>query len=265
MYGAVFVVLLLLVSLASYTPAGILQAIVPASVPAASKQGSTGTKFLIANGAYTNGHLVSVDASGNAVDFGTATALGTVNGQALNFNGSINLPAGAQLPSGLFFSQYVTKVVNTAGFSSIITTGAGSTTLPSGQMNTQGNMVRLRAGGSMAPNALGTSLTISWQFGGTQCASGAVALPHSGDSLNWAADVIATTYTTGATGTVYCTGQLVFVDTAAGTGTPVAIAGIDSGTAPTINLTGTLALDVLVAQTVNAGNFSTHNLYFSPY
>lgn len=61
---------------------GIIPAIIPQAVPAANKQGSTGTKFLIATGAFTTGNSVQSDASGNAVDSGYAvvqTGSGLVN------------------------------------------------------------------------------------------------------------------------------------------------------------------------------------------
>jgi hypothetical protein len=49
---------------------GIAPAIIPANVPTANKQGSTGTKFLICTGAFTIGNVVSTDANGNCVDSG---------------------------------------------------------------------------------------------------------------------------------------------------------------------------------------------------
>jgi hypothetical protein len=49
---------------------GVTPAIVPANVPTANKQGSTGTKFFICTGAFVAGNVISTDASGNCVDSG---------------------------------------------------------------------------------------------------------------------------------------------------------------------------------------------------
>jgi hypothetical protein len=53
---------------------GVIPAIIPQAVPTANRQGSTGTKFLIATGGFTAGHYLSTDASGNAVDGGVPTS-----------------------------------------------------------------------------------------------------------------------------------------------------------------------------------------------
>jgi hypothetical protein len=85
-----FFVVLILGLFVTFAPAEIKQAIIPAVVPTANRQGSTGNTFFICNaGPFTSGDLVSTDANGNCADSGAQapTASGTA-GQILSSQGA---------------------------------------------------------------------------------------------------------------------------------------------------------------------------------
>jgi len=76
----------------TFAPASIIQAVIPAVVPTANRQGSTGTKFFICSGAFVSGNLVSSDSNGNCVDFGSNTAGGGLI--PYSSDGGLTLTAG---------------------------------------------------------------------------------------------------------------------------------------------------------------------------
>lgn len=255
-YSLALAAVLLAISAASYGPAAILQAIIPASVPAANKQGSTGTKFLIANGSFTNGNLHATDANGNAVDFGAGT-LGTINGQNLTFGGGLTLPAGANTSGGLVASQYAFNSLLTAGPTDLFNTFvAGSRTLAAGIMNVLGATTRIQGWGTFQSNAAGTTLTVGIAMGATTLAQQGFAFPATAVSYQFFFDSIITTYQTGTTGTVFTSYISRYSNLL--NGTEIA-ADYDSGSQTTKDLTVAQILHVNVSQT-NPGNYTIKNL-----
>jgi hypothetical protein len=72
-------IIALLITVAAFLPASIIQAIIPAAVPTVNRQGSTGTTFFICTGSFTAGNVVTTDASGNCID-GAGKSVGQFNG-----------------------------------------------------------------------------------------------------------------------------------------------------------------------------------------
>jgi hypothetical protein len=88
---------------------GVIPSIIPAAVPTAFKQGSTGTKFQIQTGSAGVGNCPTWDAFGNLVDSGVATC-GGAGGSVSSFNGR----TGAVTPqSGDYSASLVTNAYDT--------------------------------------------------------------------------------------------------------------------------------------------------------
>jgi hypothetical protein len=92
-YVSIVVVSVLASMFVVFAPAGIIPAIIPAAVPTANRQGSTGAKFFICTGAFTTGNLVSTDANGNCIDSG---GTGSGGGGLITYssNGGLTITAG---------------------------------------------------------------------------------------------------------------------------------------------------------------------------
>lgn len=70
--------LVLLISICSFSPAGIIPAIVPQAVPTANKQGN-GTLFQLSTGATVASDCTMFDAAGNTIDAGAPCLFATTN------------------------------------------------------------------------------------------------------------------------------------------------------------------------------------------
>ena len=147
--GAAAVFLVWLAAVPSSTLAGIIQAIIPAAVPTANKQGNA-SKFQLATGSTTNGHCIEYDGSGNAVDAGVGCS-----------------GSGAGTPGSTLFSS-TTSVGpnNTAVETSLIGAVTGSTTIAANTF-TPGALLHVGAQGFFSLPAVADSLTLNVKCGST--------------------------------------------------------------------------------------------------
>ncbi len=140
------------------TIAGIIQAIIPAAVPTANKQGNS-SLFQLSSGAVTNGHCGSFDGNGNIVDSGVACAGST----------------GATPGSTYFSSTSQAGPSNTASETSVIGTVAGSTTIPANTF-LDGGYMRVESQGYYSLPAVADSLTLKLKCGSTVLGSATTTL-----------------------------------------------------------------------------------------
>jgi hypothetical protein len=153
--GILLIALGLIILPPSKTLAGIIQAIIPAVVPTSLFQGSGATaKFQGGIGAFTNGHLLQYDASGNAIDSGA-------------------VPGGqGTAGSTLFSSTTQAGPSNTAAQTSLIGTVTGSTTILANTF-TNGAVLEVRAQGYYSLPAVADSFTVRVKCGSTVLGSAA--------------------------------------------------------------------------------------------
>lgn len=164
------------------------------------------------------------------------------------------------LPLVLFTQTANATVSNTSTETTVLGSGVGSLTLPTGLLNRAGSTLRVRVGGTFSTKATSAgNLTVRVKIGGTTVISRAGGLTDNVTASDAYFEAVATitTRTTGATGTTMAYGA-VRLDTGAfqigpsewnmqGTAQPV-----------TVDLTGTPALDVTAQfQTADASNTVT--------
>lgn len=145
---------------------GIVVSIVPQAVAPTFKQGSTGTKFLIATGTFTSGNLIMSDASGNAVDGGVVDG-GAVWSLLTSPTGNLSLTMGAKTSTFTFngatgsanLFTFTDTASNTGtGRLGYFTTASGSTLLPI-QFDANGSGFQETAAGIFNYVPTGTSQT----------------------------------------------------------------------------------------------------------
>lgn len=119
--------------------AGVIQAIIPAAVPTAFRQGSTGTKFLISNGAFSTNDCVQIDGNGNASSAGGACGIA---GGGAAFNA---------ITSGT--NTTATMVVGTSASLSYTATGTINASALQGKTGLQGNGSNVQLAGTVASGA----------------------------------------------------------------------------------------------------------------
>jgi hypothetical protein len=128
-------------------------------------------------------------------------------------------------------------------------------TASAGQWNTAGKTIRFHSSGDMAATNSGT-FSIGWSLGGTTFTNDNQVSVTNGNQYRWDYEIVCSTVTTGATGTMNCTGKS-FVG-ANGGGAPFTL--VSGGGAVvqdslTLNLTGALTLTELISCT-NTTNFA---------
>lgn len=203
------VVLVLAVSVASYGPAAIIQAVIPDVVPTANKRG-TSSVFQLAGSATPNavGTPFCDDGSGNAV--------------AGNCSPGVNSAA-------LQYSQKTTTNFNTAAVHPILVlanAGVGSVTLPAGVLNNLGQEFYVRAMGFVTtgntPSGFGSAELIV-SFGAVAVTDQTIVLTSLPANTTVPFDLWFqfVTRTTGATGSGIAIGRMNFYQ--AGTGAMGAI------------------------------------------
>ncbi len=136
--------LIWLAAVPSSTIAGIIQAIIPAAVPTANKQGN-GSKFQLAGTVAGTGATLCTDASGNATTTGCTSGGGA---------------AGATL----FSSTTQAGPSNSAAETSLIGTVTGSTTIAANTF-TNGTILEARGQGYFSLPAVADALTIKAKCG----------------------------------------------------------------------------------------------------
>ena len=134
---------------AVWSPASIIQAIIPQVVPTPNKQGN-GTKFQLSTGATTTNDCVKYDANGNTVDAGAACGSGGGGGAGTTF----------------FSSTTQAGPSNTAAETSVIGTVTGSTTIPANTF-ANGTFLQVSADGYFTTPVTSDALTIRLKCGST--------------------------------------------------------------------------------------------------
>ena len=179
------------------TLAGIIQAIIPAAVPTANKQGN-GSLFQLSSGAVTNGHCGSFDGNGNIVDSGVACS-----------------SSGAGTPGSTFFSSTTQAgPSNTASQTSLIGSVSGSTTIAANTF-TNGAYMLVEAQGFYSLPAVADSLTLRLKCGSTVLGSASATL-SAGVLTNgaWRMWLGVTAIGTGASGAFNTNGVAEFTGSA---------------------------------------------------
>ena len=177
--------------------AGIIQAIIPAAVPTANKQGN-GSLFQLSSGAVTNGHCGSFDGNGNIVDSGVACS-----------------SSGAGTPGSTFFSSTTQAgPSNTATQTSLIGSVSGSTTIAANTF-TNGAYMLVEAQGFYSLPAVADSLTLRLKCGSTVLGSASATL-SAGVLTNgtWRMWLGVTAIGTGASGAFNTNGVAEFTGSA---------------------------------------------------
>ena len=155
--GAAIAFVLWLYLAPTNTVAGVIQAIIPAAVPTAFKQGATGTKFLIANGAFSTNDCVQIDGNGNASSAGGACGIAG-GGSAFN-----------AITSGT--NTTATMVVGTSASLNYTATGTINASSLQGKSGLQGNGSNVQLAGTVS----GTSAPLCTDANGNTTTSGCPA------------------------------------------------------------------------------------------
>ena len=235
--------ILLTVAIASYVEAAIIQAVIPAVVPTANRQGSTGTKFFVCNGSFTVGDSVSTDANGNCVDSGNP----------------------ANTPGSTFFSSTSQAGPNdTATETSVVGTVVGSKTIAANTF-VNGQVLQLEAQGYYNTPSSPDALTFKIKCGSTILGSSAIQLPsRSASNLAWRLHINLTAIGAGASGAFNANG---LVDFGPSTSTTSEVYGIVNTTNVSFNFTTSCAFDVTgtwAAATMGESLIGTSVALYSP-
>lgn len=167
--GVAIAFLIWLAAVPSSTLAGIIQAIIPAAVPTANKQGN-GSKFQLASTVAGTGATLCTDASGNATTTGCTAGGGS---------------AGATL----FSSTTQAGPSNSAAETTLIGTVTGSTTIAANTF-TDGAVLEVVTEGYYSLPVAPSSLTLNLKCGSTVLATGsatAISTITNGSFRMWLA------------------------------------------------------------------------------
>jgi hypothetical protein len=219
-FGSILLVLLvaLLSTAANNNTPTLLPLVIPGSVPSASRQGSTGTKVFFCTGAFTNGHLVSVDASGNCIDSGVTSA---------------------GLITGALFTSTANATITNSG-TTLIGTGVGSTTLAANYFSA-GTTLHIFISGFYSSAGTPGSLSMSIKLGGVAViGAGAIVPVAAANTAPWSLDTYLVCRTTGTMGTIVGQGLATFTNSTTSTTLTVPL----GNNSTTFDTTGTLAVDV---------------------
>ena len=157
--GAAIAIVAFLAFTPRHTLAGIIQAIIPAAVPTANKQGNS-SKFALASGTFTPGNCTETDGSGNLVDGGVVC------------NG-----VGGGTPGAFVFSSTTNAgPSNTGTETSLVGTVVGSTSIAANTF-TNGAVLEAMSQGFFSLPAVADSITLKMKCGSTVIGSAATTLP----------------------------------------------------------------------------------------
>lgn len=154
---------------------------------------------------------------------------------------NLQMPNGGYL-SHTIFSATATQTINTASETSCFSaTGVGSQSVPLAAFKI-GSKFHIQCGGAYTTGVASVATVLmKVKFGSTVIASFTTpALPTSASALGFKLDETCTVRTTGASGTVVCTGALTYASAAIG-GAPVWNPIVSAG-AVTVDLSGTTTL-----------------------
>lgn len=155
------------------------------------------------------------------------------------------------IPGCLFSATADATISNTTAETSLIGTGIGSRTLPTGFF-APGKVIRLRVSGAISTALVAGTLNLAVKLGSTIInQTTAVALTNSLLSQFWSIDVLLTCRTTGSGGTVIASGNTL-LNTAVGL---LSMLGLAPGAAITVDTTSSLILDL----TATWGTLSVSN------
>ena len=213
-----------------------------ANVNTVSYVGFTGTGNVVrTTGSQTSGRCVEIDASGNHI-------------QSANPCGS---GAGGTAGAPLFVQTATATAVTAAAETTIVSTGAGSLTIPAAWFTAAGTVMDVRFSGKYSTGAVPGTLQLKLKFGATVVAQTAAFTPiiNVTDGV-YSGFVRLIARTIGATGTIFVADGLLTTGSTITPGETI-FSNPTLGTAVTIDTTGTNVVDLTATWGTGATNSIT--------
>ena len=213
-----------------------------ANVNTVSYVGFTGTGNVVrTTGSQTSGRCVEIDASGNHIQSAAACGSG----------------AGGTAGAPLFVQTATATAVTAAAETTILSTGAGSLTIPAAWFTAAGTVMDVRFSGKYSTGAVPGTLQLKLKFGATVVAQTAAFTPiiNVTDGM-YSGFVRLVARTVGATGTIFVADGLLTTGSTITPGETI-FSNPTLGTAVTIDTTGTNVVDLTATWGTGATNSIT--------